>query len=141
MSPLVVHNVVSPFFTTGSGSESIDPGEVKLLVRSLMTIISALLNLLVVVVGTCLQCFDTVGWVLGRASSQKKGYLSGARCKLFAIVHLMPLLPHHRCFIKIQNGFPLLCWLTQVVQDKRPINECYVCCCCCLLLVACKFIL
>jgi len=37
----------------------------------------------------CLQCFDTIGWVAGRASGQQKtwvvgcwcGYLSGARCR------------------------------------------------------------
>ena len=35
---------------------------------------------------TCLQCFDTVGWAPGRASSLRCwcGYLSGARCRLFA---------------------------------------------------------
>jgi len=28
------------------------------------------------------------------------------------------------CFIKIQNGLPFWCRLTQVVLEKRPLNEC-----------------
>jgi len=28
------------------------------------------------------------------------------------------------CFIKIQNGLPFWCWLTQVVLEKRPLNRC-----------------
>jgi len=28
------------------------------------------------------------------------------------------------CFIKIQNGLPLWCWLTQVVLERRPLNGC-----------------
>jgi len=28
------------------------------------------------------------------------------------------------CFIKIQNGLPFLCQLTQVVLEKRPLSEC-----------------
>jgi len=35
--------------------------------------------------GVCLQCFDSVGWAAGRAQvGCWRGYLSGARCRLFA---------------------------------------------------------
>ena len=56
----------------------------------------------------CLQCFDAVGWAAGRAPGLKKnwvvgwwrGYLSGARCRLFWY------------------------WLTWLVLDKGPLNGC-----------------
>ena len=38
------------------------------------------------------------------------------------MVQLMPLPPIITCFIKIQNGLPFRCWLTQVVREKRPLN-------------------
>jgi len=39
-------------------------------------------------------------------------------------VQLMPLPPIIFCFIKIQNGLPFWCWLTQVVLEKRLLNGC-----------------
>jgi len=35
--------------------------------------------------------------------------------------HYHPIIS---CFIKIQNGLPFQCWLTQVVLEKRPLNRC-----------------
>jgi len=39
------------------------------------------------------------------------------------MVQLMPLPPHHLLLIKIQNGLPFWCWLTQLVLGKRPLNR------------------
>jgi len=36
---------------------------------------------------------------------------------------LMPLPSIISCFIKIQNGLPFSCWLTQVVLEKRLLNR------------------
>jgi len=60
----------------------------------------------------CLQCFDTVGWVAGRASGMQKtwvmgswhGYLSGARCRLA----YGPANATGFCFSKILFGFTFL---------------------------------
>jgi len=43
---------------------------------------------------------------------------------------LMPLPLTVSCFSKIQIGLPFWCRLTQVVQDKGPLNGC-VCVCVC----------
>jgi len=55
---------------------------------SLEVTISSLKQLKYIVICRCLQCFDTVGWVAGRASGPEKlsdevlcGYLSGAKHK------------------------------------------------------------
>ena len=40
------------------------------------------------------------------------------------MVQLMPLPPIISCFIKIQNGLPFWCQLTQVVLENRPLNGC-----------------
>jgi len=40
------------------------------------------------------------------------------------MVQLMPLPPIISWFIKIQNGLPFWCRLTQVVLEKRPLNRC-----------------
>ena len=64
----------------------------------------------------CLQCFDTVGWVAGRASEACKkmsgGVLAWLSClERGAYLHmaqLMPLPLTVSCFSKIQNGFILL---------------------------------
>ena len=67
----------------------------------------------------CLQCFDTVGWVSGRASACKDwamrwlcGYLSGARCRLFAYG------PADATAISLKSTRVLPFWyhLTQVAQ-------------------------
>ena len=52
------------------------------------------------------------------------GYLSGARCRWFHMVQLMPLPPIISCSSIIQNGLPFWCWLTQVILQKRPLNSC-----------------
>ena len=44
------------------------------------------------------------------------------------MVQLMPLPPHHLCFSKIQNGLSFWYRPTQVVLEKRPLNDC-VCVC------------
>jgi len=38
------------------------------------------------------------------------------------MVYLMPLPPIISSFSKIHNGLQFLCWLTQVVLEKRPLN-------------------
>jgi len=40
------------------------------------------------------------------------------------MVQLMLLPPFISCFIKIQNGLPFGCQLTEVVLEKRPLNGC-----------------
>ena len=40
------------------------------------------------------------------------------------MVRLMPLPPHHLCFSKIQNGLSFWYRPTQVVLEKRPLNDC-----------------
>ena len=40
------------------------------------------------------------------------------------MVRLMPLPPDHLCFSKIQNGLSFWFRLTQVVLEKRPLNDC-----------------
>ena len=40
------------------------------------------------------------------------------------MVQLMPLPPHHLCFSTIQNGLSFWYRPTQVVQEKRPLNNC-----------------
>jgi len=40
------------------------------------------------------------------------------------MAQLMPLPPHHLCFSKIQNGLSLWYQPTQVVLEKRPLDDC-----------------
>jgi len=50
------------------------------------------------------------------------GYLSEVRCKWFACGPAdATATPFISCFIKIQNGLPFWCRLTQVVLEKRPL--------------------
>jgi len=42
------------------------------------------------------------------------------------MVQLMPLPAHRLLFIKIQNGLPSWCQLTQVVLEERPLNGCSI---------------
>jgi len=44
------------------------------------------------------------------------------------MVQLMPLPPIIFICIKVQNRLPFWCDLTQVVLEKRPLNECCYCC-------------
>ena len=38
------------------------------------------------------------------------------------MVQLTPLPSHHLLFIKILNGLPFWCWITQAVLEKRLLN-------------------
>jgi len=62
-----------------------------------------------------LQCFDTVGWVAGRATGLKKTEWWGAGVVIclergadLHTAHLMPLPLTVSCFSKIQIGFTFL---------------------------------
>ena len=46
------------------------------------------------------------------------------------MVWLMPLPPHHLCFNKIQNGLSFWYRPTQVVLEKRLLNDCMCVCMC-----------
>ena len=59
----------------------------------------------------CLQCFDTVGWVAGRASPEWWGagvVICLERGADLHMAQLMPLPLTVSCFIKIQIGFTFL---------------------------------
>jgi len=81
---------------------------------------------------TCLQCFDTVGWVTGRASGSKHwvmmcwcGYLSAAKWKWFAYgpadatatASSLASLKSRMVYLS-GAGLPRLSW------RKRPLNGC-----------------
>jgi len=53
------------------------------------------------------------------------GYLSGVKCKwfIYRMVQLTPLPPIISCSIKIQNGLPFWCRLTQIVLEKRLLHR------------------
>jgi len=72
-----------------------------------------------------LQCFDTIGWVAGKASSPQKTRAGIVTCLQQGandshMVQLMPLPlpPHHLCFSKIQHGLSIWYRLTLVVLEK-----------------------
>ena len=58
------------------------------------------------------------------------GYLSGARCSLFAYIYMVQLMPLHfkhpspLTSYKARLVLLLWYWLTQVVLEKRPLNRC-----------------
>ena len=75
----------------------------------------------------CLQCFDAVGWVAGRASGLYKTEWWGAGIVIclergadLHMVQLMPLPLNVSCFSKIL-GFTLL---VPAHWDKGPLNGC-----------------
>ena len=79
-----------------------------------------------------LQCFDTVGWAAGRASSLYKlsdevlVWLSiWSEVQMICIwsswCHCHPVIS---CFIKIQNGLTFWFRLIQIILEKRPLNGC-----------------
>jgi len=80
----------------------------------------------------CLQCFDAVGWVAGRASGLQK--LSGevlAWLSVWSEVQMICIWsswchshPIFSCSSKIQNYLPFWCRLTQDVLEKRSLNVC-----------------
>jgi len=61
-------------------------------------------------------------WVIGCW----RGYLSGARCKWFAYsLADATATPSSLALLnKVQIGLTSLCWLTQVVLEKKPLNGC-----------------
>ena len=75
----------------------------------------------------CWRCWLGVGksirmvkiWVMRRWH----GYPLEWSANSLHMVQLMPLLPHHLCFSKIQNGLSWY-WLTRVVPDKGSQNGC-----------------
>ena len=78
-----------------------------------------------------LQCFDTVGWVAGRAPGPQKTEWWGAGVVIcleqgadLHMTELMPLPLTVSCFSKIQIGFTFLVPAHQLVPDKGPLNGC-----------------
>ena len=89
----------------------------------------------------CLQCFDTVGWVAGRASGLWKTEWWGAGVVIClerdADLHMaqrMPLPLTVSCFSKIQIGFTFLVPAHPGSPRKRAVKQ--VCMCVCLSPVA-----
>ena len=83
----------------------------------------------------CLQCFDTVGRVAGRALGPVKTEWCSAGIVIclelgadMLMAQLMPLPLTVSCFSKIQLGLPFWYRLTRVVPEKGPLNRC-VCAC------------
>jgi len=80
----------------------------------------------------CLQCFDAVGWVAGRASLWWGAGV--VTClELGADLHmaqLMPLPLTVSCFRKIQIGFTFLVPVYTISPGKRAVKWC-VCVCVC----------
>ena len=79
----------------------------------------------------CLQCFGVIGWASGRASDLSwvtrcwHGYLSGARCRLFAYGPAdatASQTPSSLASLKFRMALPSWCRLTQVVLEKRPLK-------------------
>ena len=83
----------------------------------------------------CLQCFDAVGWVAGRASDLYQTEWWGAGVVIclergadLHMAQLMPLPLTVSCFSKIQIGFTFLYRLTWVVPEKWPLKGCMCVC-------------
>ena len=78
------------------------------------------------------QCFDTVGWVAGRASSPRKtwvmrcscGYLSGMRCKT-CWCHCNPIISS----AENPEWLSFWYWPTQVFPEKKTVKWLSVCVC------------
>jgi len=77
----------------------------------------------------CLQCFDTVGWVAGRASSLQKTEWWGVGMVIClergADLHtaqLMPLPLTVSCYSKIQIGFTFLVPADPGSPEKGPLT-------------------
>jgi len=84
--------------------------------------------------GTILQCFDTVGWVAGRASGLQKTEWWGTDVVIclergtdLHIAQLMPLPLTVSCFSKIQIGFTFLVPAYPGSPRKRAVKRVYVC--------------
>ena len=82
---------------------------------------------------TCLQCFDAVGWAAGRASGLEKTEWWGAGVVIclergadLHMVQLMPL-PLPSCSSKIQTGFTFLVPAHLGSPGKRAVKSVCVC--------------
>jgi len=81
----------------------------------------------------CLQCFEAVGWVAGRASASKKrvvgcwhGYLSERDADLH-MAQLMPMPLTVSCFSKIKIGFTFLVPAHPGSPGQRAVKQVCVC--------------
>jgi len=86
----------------------------------------------------CLQCFDAVGWVAGRAPGLWKTECWGAGVVIFLergadlhMAHLMPLLLTVSCFSKIQIGSTFLVPAHLGSPGQRAVKWVCVCVCSC----------
>ena len=82
----------------------------------------------------CLQCFDDVGWVAGRASGLYKTEWWGAGVVIclergadLHMVQLMPLPLTVSCFSKIQIGFTFLVPAYPGCPGQRAVKRVSVC--------------
>ena len=78
-----------------------------------------------------IQCFDTVGWVAGKATGLEKTEWWGAGMVIclergadLHMAQLMPLPLIVSCFSKIQIGFTFLVLAHLGSPGKRPLNRC-----------------
>jgi len=85
---------------------------------------------------SCLQCFDAVGWAAGRASGLYKTEWWGAGMVIclergadLHIAQLMPLSFTFSCFSKIQIGFTFLVAVHPGSPVQRVIKQMCVCAC------------
>ena len=86
------------------------------------------------IVPICLQCFDTVDWASGRASSLSDEVLMWLSvCSEAQIVciwsswrHCHPKTPSPLALFKSRLVLPFWYRLTQVVLENRPLNGCSV---------------
>ena len=88
-----------------------------------------LIIITVVCCNVCLHCFDAVGWVAGRASSQWWGAGVVICLEWGAYLHmaqLMPLPLTVSCFSKIQIGFTFLVTAHPGGPGKRAVKWVYV---------------
>jgi len=101
--------------------------------------------LIVRCVSPCLQCFDTVGWVTGRASPLLKKLSSGVLAWLSVWSEVQTCIwpsgchCHSLSLASVKSRLVLPFWyrLTRVVPDKGPLNGC-VCVCVCVRGVRCE---
>ena len=91
----------------------------------------------------CLQCFDAVGWVAGRhPACKKRSDRVLAWLSVWSEVQtcIWPSWCHGHSLslasVKSRLVLPFWYWLTRVVLDKGPLNEC-VCVCACVRVCAC----
>jgi len=88
-------------------------------------------------VGVCVQCFDAVSWVAGRASSLQKTEWCGAgvvvcleRGADLHMAQLMPLPLTVSCFSKIQTGFTFLVPAHPGSPGQRAVKRARTLCVC-----------